>query len=886
MPPVHRHQLPNGLTALVIEDHRLPVVCSTIWYRVGTRDEPKNQTGIAHFLEHMMFKGTARFPKGRIDAISLQRGGNNNAFTSYDCTGYYFTFAADRWDVALDIEADRMRHLNLDPVEFEAERQVVLEELTMGEDHPWEFLRRNVRALAYSRHPYRHPIIGWPEDVAALTVEQMRAFHQRHYQPGNAVLVVAGGLQPADTFRRIEDRFGPIPGRPTPLAVLPPDGPPEGRVRFAASRPVHVSRMYIAFHAPSVRYRGIYAAHLLSYILGEGKTSRLYRRLVESDQTATSSAIHFEDMLDPALLGVAGQLKSGVAPAVVEAAVFEELDRLRTDGVTPSELARARRQLTADTVFDQEDVSSLAINYGMYECIVGYRYYEQFLERARRVTAVDIQAAAREILNPAACVVGCLEESRSGPVGTKEESADEPLELPDLRQGYRLPAPPTVARVVAARCTGSGPAVRLPIESHRLANGLTVLVCPQHHIPAVLLGGVVQVGSREDCPGAEGLAHLVAGMLDEGTPTHDYRHIAELVDGLGGTLETFSNRESSGLILKLLKTDFMTGLDLLDELLNESHFPPDRLELSRSQLLTHIAALDDRPDYVGSREFNRVVFHGTPLAHPVHGSPDTVRSFTRAQLRRFHRRHYTPANTIILIAGDVDPARALREVAARWRKRPAGIRPPRPIIPVERQIRRVERTVTVADKEQLHIFLGHLGIARACPAFYPLLLLDIILGGGPGFTSRIPRKLRDEMGLAYTTYATITATAGIDPGRFLAYIATSPRHRNAAVRGILDEIRAVREHRVSRTELRAAKDYLTGSFVFNFENMGLIINYMLTAWMHGLGFDYSERFPALVETVTAADVLAAAREHLDPDHVTIVEVRPKSRTGKPRARGN
>src|SRR5690606_38209401 len=143
---------------------------------------------------------------------------------------------------------------------------------------------------------------------------------------------------------------------------------------------VHVSRMYIAFHAPSVRYRGIYAAHLLSYILGEGKTSRLYRRLVESDQTATSSAIHFEDMLDPALLGVAVQLKSGVAPAVVEAAVFEELDRLRTDGVTPSELARARRQLTADTVFDQEDVSSLAINYGMYECIVGYRYYEQFLE--------------------------------------------------------------------------------------------------------------------------------------------------------------------------------------------------------------------------------------------------------------------------------------------------------------------------------------------------------------------------------------------------------------------------------------------------------------------------------------------------------------------------
>ncbi len=206
-----------------------------------------------------------------------------------------------------------MQHLNLNPAEFEAERQVVLEELTMGDDHPWEFLRRNVRALAYSQHPYRHPIIGWPEDVAALTVDQMRAFHQRHYQPGNAVLVVAGDLKPADTFRRIEDRFGPI--RPPGAAgVIPPDGPPDGRIRFAATRPAHVSRLFIAFHAPSVHHRGTYAAHLLAYILGEGKTSRLYRRLVESDRTATSAAIHFEDMLDPALLGVAVRLKSGVAP--------------------------------------------------------------------------------------------------------------------------------------------------------------------------------------------------------------------------------------------------------------------------------------------------------------------------------------------------------------------------------------------------------------------------------------------------------------------------------------------------------------------------------------------------------------------------------------------
>ena len=395
MVDIYREQLDNGLTLLVAEQHRLPLVCSTVWYRVGSREEKEGFTGLSHFLEHMMFKGSRRFPKGSLDALSLRLGGQNNAFTSYDYTCYYFTFAADRWEVALDVEADRMRRLMLPPHEFDSEKQVVLEELHMGEDNPWEFLRRQVRSLAYRRHPYRHPIIGWEEDLRGITLEQMRAYYEFYYQPGNAVLAVAGDVDPARVSALVRRKFGRLKGQSLPRQPLPADGPPDGLVRFHASRPAHATRLLMAFHGPALSEDTIHSVHLLDYILSEGKTSRLYQRLVEEDQTVSSISVHFEDMKDPGLFALAAQLKDGAAPEKVEEAVAEELARIRRDGVTKAEMAKARRQLEADFIFELEDATGLAMNIGMYECLHTADFFQSYLERMRRVKAADVQAAAR-----------------------------------------------------------------------------------------------------------------------------------------------------------------------------------------------------------------------------------------------------------------------------------------------------------------------------------------------------------------------------------------------------------------------------------------------------------------------------------------------------------
>lgn len=876
MTEIVRETLPNGLGIIVSEEHSLPIVCCTLWYRVGARNEREGITGISHFLEHMMFKGSSAFPKGAIDEISLRLGGQNNAFTSYDYTCYYMTFSADRWEVALDIEADRMSRLLLDPREFEAEKQVVLEELKMGEDNPWEFLRRNVTSLAYRRHPYRHPIIGWPEDLRTMTPEDMTAYYRRYYQPGNAFFVITGDVSAERVVDRIREKFADLSGAAVSDPEIAAESAPDGRIHFRAARPSQVSRFMMAFAGPSVRQADIHSVNMLRYVLAEGKTSRLYQRLVEQDQTASSLSVYFEDMRDPGLFLIGAELRDGVSFEAVESALREELDKVAQAGVEDDELARALRQCEADYVFEQEDISSLALNLGLYECIDSSDFFLDFLQHARRLTPADLRTAAQRYLDHDRCVVGCLEGRLNGDrVGTGDDEVDSSL---SPVQGLRTQPDSTPVRFRTKVPTGGGHAgvgINLPVEQHRLENGLTVLLCPLKRIPAVTLSAVVLAGAREDQPGSEGLAYLLGNMLDEGTTARSHHDIAAFIDRVGGNLDTFGAREGSGATMKLLREDLADGLDLLRELVFDSVFPADRLELARSQMLTRLASLEDRPDYIGSREFSRIIYEGTPLASPTMGTSATVGTLRQDQLFDFYRRYYHPANTVLILVGDLDRDDVLARVRDTWGTIPGGSAHVRRPLPLHRQTRPIRRRIRVQDKEQLHIYLGHLGIRRNNPDYYRLLVLDVILGGGPGFTSRIPRRLRDDLGLAYSTYAGICSSAGLDEGRFTAYIGTSEENRDVAVENMLAEIGRIREEKVTDAELTAARDYLTGSFVFKFETMGQIASFMMAALIHNLGFDYTEKFPELIRGVTAEDVLDVARRYLDTENYTLVEVWPE-----------
>src|SRR5262252_1224432 len=268
---VRRTVLDNGLTVLTRELHASPVVTAMIWYRVGSRNEELGQTGKSHFLEHMLFKGTDRFKKGAIDLLTLKNGGNNNAFTSHDFTAYYFNFASDRWNVALDIEADRMINCVFDPEEFEAEKKVVIEELKGGLDSPWGLLVQEVNAAAYKVHPYRNPVIGWLGDVERATADEQQAYYRKHYIPNNAILALAGDFDSDQVIDEVSKLFGGISAGSLPTSVRLSEPKQHGEKRIVVRWRSKVPRIAMAYHAPAIADSDSYALQLLGIILTEGK---------------------------------------------------------------------------------------------------------------------------------------------------------------------------------------------------------------------------------------------------------------------------------------------------------------------------------------------------------------------------------------------------------------------------------------------------------------------------------------------------------------------------------------------------------------------------------------------------------------------------------------
>ena len=358
----HIQQLDSGLDLCVIEDHRLPIVSTVLAYRVGTRDELKAEAGAAHFLEHMMFKGSAKFGPGDIDRVTEANGGSNNAFTSHDVTAYYFSFARDYWTTALEIEIDRMGGLRLEADEVDSERQVILEELAMYESDPWDVLHQKVSGLLYGDHPYGQSVLGTRASLAGLGPAELDAFHRKHYRADNAVLTVVGDVDLAEV-QRWADR---MPGGAERKGRRTLDGIAEGTTQQRFSREFgEVSRLLLAFPAPAGDVDDHVLARLLSVCLAGGRSSRLNQTLVEEEQLAVWVAADVTEMAGPATLSIALEAAPGIEHERIEQRLFEELANVRRGGVSADELARAQKMTVSDWTFAHERVQRRAMTSAM-----------------------------------------------------------------------------------------------------------------------------------------------------------------------------------------------------------------------------------------------------------------------------------------------------------------------------------------------------------------------------------------------------------------------------------------------------------------------------------------------------------------------------------------
>jgi zinc protease len=418
---VSEHRLGNGMRVLLAERHSDPVVASVLLYPVGARTETEREAGVSHFLEHMMFKGTRRFGKGEVDRLTTELGGANNAFTGHDHTGYWFELAADRWQQALELEADRMQHLLLDPTEFDAERAVVLEELAMGEDDPWRALTRRVEEALFPHHPYGRPIIGYPETLKALRPDDMRAYYRRFYHPGNATLVVCGDIEPGAALAAVRERFERIPSG-TPFAEADcfrrALEEPAGEKRVNTTWDDGGRRLIVVWPTTKVGTEDDDALDVATIVLAGGRMSRLWRRLVLDEGLATSVSASNDSRVDGGALWLFVECAQGTDPVRLETVLHAEISRLSAERVAAEELARARAILLASEAFEGETVTDVAEELGEWAVDADWRRAFDGCERHLKLGAAALQAAARRYLVQERRVVGWCE-----PRAQKKEKA-------------------------------------------------------------------------------------------------------------------------------------------------------------------------------------------------------------------------------------------------------------------------------------------------------------------------------------------------------------------------------------------------------------------------------------------------------------------------------
>ena len=873
--------LKNGLKVYLKPIIGSPVVTTMVIYKVGACDEDLDQTGLSHYLEHLLFKGTDKLSPGDIDRVTQRNGGRNNAYTSEDVTNYHFDFAADRWMSALEIEADRMRNTRIDAKhEFQQEKGAVISELNGNEDRPWELENKAILPMLFgAKSPYGHPVIGERKHVEAATAEIINRYYDRWYHPNNASLIVVGGFDPKEAMEKIETLFGKIPKGELPdrkPAVPQPER--KETVRRTMASKFETPRLLMGFNSVASGTADSYALDVLQSVLAGGKTTRLYRKLVDEEKLALAVGCNHSIGRYPGWFEINAELlKNDLAK--VEGLITAELTKLAKDGVTDAELKRVKRSMVAGYIFGNESVHSTADSIARGVTVNDLDHLKGYLSKISAVTNDDIKKVAKNYLvDSKGVVIHSLPEMSGKTKGHLSPQSEQGATASSLvsASGSEFR---TLARSVSRADAKGGSSTLLLTDAKtvKLPNGLKLWLLENHRLPLVVAeASVRQVRMREPADKL-GVSSLVTLLMEEGTTTRKGEEIARLIEDTGGSLSVSS---SSGTV-KVLSPDTEIGLDLLLDCLMNPTFPQEILGAKREELLSTLAEEDKKPSDRASREFAALVYGKHPFGRPPLGKTAIVKKLTRKDCQDFHASLFRPNNLTMAIVGDFDSAKMIDLITKRTANWKQAEMPALPKYDIEMPKNFVQKIIPDAEAAQLHVYLGHPGIKRDNPDYFKLLVMDNVLGTGPGFTDRLSANLRDRQGLAYTVSAQIASTAGTEVGAFTGYIGTFPDKYELVRDSFLKEIRKIRDEPPTKQEVEDAKKFLTGSLAFRTITCEQVGSLLLAVDNFGLGLNYLDDYRKAVDAVTPADVQAVAKKYLDPDRLIIVAVGAVDAEGKP-----
>ncbi len=875
---VQKTVLDNGLTVLTKEVHTAPVVSVQVWYKVGSRNEIKGENGISHQLEHLMFKGTNDRPV-QFGRLFSALGSQFNAFTSYDETAYFGTVQRDKLEPLLTLEADRMENALVGAEQLTSEKRVVISELQGYENSPSYRLDRAVMREVFPKRAYGLPVGGTKADVEKFTVEQVRNYYQTYYSPENATLIVTGDFATEPVLKVVKQTFGKLAKRPKTATrntntVATPTAEAK-KAPIVLKQPGSAALLQAVYPLPNIKHPDVPAIDVMDAILTGGRSSRLYQALVESGLASSVNGSAAE-LVEPGWYDISATAAPGQELPKIAQVLQQSLAKLQQQPVTPEELNRAKTQLQASFVLGNQDITSQASQLGYNQTVAGdYHFIEQYLAAIAKVTAADVQKVAKTYLNPAKQTIGFFEPTQpDGKPGTSGATSGRTME--NFSPGKPVD-PAELAKYLPTATSATDSTKQSLPEQFALANGLQVLLLPDHSVPTINLSGQIDAGSEFDGNQKAGLANLTAANLINGTQTKNALTIAKTLEDRGAGLGFSAGREGVSVSGEGLSTNLPILIQTLADVVQNATFPADQLELSRQRALTSLKVQLDDPSGLGRQVFQQAIY---PANHPFHSFPtaESLKSITRDDLLRFYKEHYRPDTTTIALVGDFEPAKVkdlLNQAFGKWQ---ATGKPPvlkLPTVPLPQTLTRLNKVIP--GKAEAVTYIGYNGISRKDPRYYAALILNQILGGDT-LSSRLGTEVRDRLGLTYGIYSAFAA--GINPGPFLIQMQTAPGDAQKAIASAVALLKQLREQGVTEAELNAAKRSITNSYPVDLANPSDVSSIILSNAVLGLSRAEIREFPQRIQAVSMAQVKQAIEDLIQPENVVIVTAGPGDTTPK------
>ncbi len=850
--------LHNGLRVVVVEGRAAPVVQTSVWYGFGSLQETPGKTGLAHALEHMLFRGTPEISSGGLDDITARLGAQMNAETSYDYTQFYFEMPADKLDVALFIEADRMEHAALRAADWAIERNAVLNEIDGDDSSPFYNLLSRVRAAAFPRQPAGRTPLGSRADVARATVADIARYYREWYAPNNATLVVSGAVDHAAVFAKAARYFASEPAKRLPPKESSNPVPAPGAT-VEAEFPFPFEILDLAYSVPGDTQHGEAAISTLATLL-ENQRSPFYKALVESN-IALAIEANADTQLKGGLLNVFIVLNPGRSSREAQSVFQATLDSALSSGLDPDLVLAAKRLTMAERMYSADSIDGIGDLAGYTYGIVNERIADED-SRLAALTGEDLLAAARTYLSRPT-VVGHLTPNERPPHGNSQKSSAEATD--DFSK--RIPHGPIVEPAWIAKAIRTPTSERsalAPVE-FTLSNGSRVIVQTKTDRPTFVLQGQIASSPAFEPPGKEGIARLAGGVADYGSASYPFEQRRKATDEMGAFVNTGSNFSATG-----MSADFERIVAILADGEQHPTFADPWFGVERSQLANSLQSESNISGVMINRAYYRLLLAGDdPTLRQA--TSQSIGDISQADLLAYTQRYWRPDLTTIAVAGNLSPQRvrsALESAFGSWQV--SGAKPDPHLMPMPPAASGHDYIGTTAN--QVYIRLGQPALSRSNPDYNTFLLLNQILGGSGDFESRLWQELRQKRGLVYSVSSTLDSDN--DRGDFRIELNASPERVVEAVEFVRQELQRLQDAPVSQTELDEAKVRLVSNALLDEASSSGQAKQLMDIASNALPLNYYATMNERFARITPADVQRVAREYLHPSRLVEVYAGP------------